>query len=1497
MDTKVHQIQWSILSASQIKRLSVVEISNSCMYCKSLPNLGGLQDHRMGTLDRRYPCATCMNSMESDLGHPGIICLATPVYHPLFLTTILKCLRCLCYFCARLKSDLPVNTTINEKQRFNWACTAISSVSVCCHCNRSQPKYRKTRECSIRLTWENSGKRRRNGEPTRSHRQCFLTPQDVYDIFKFAPEEDLRKMGFDTERSHPKNMILKVLLVPPPAVRPAISIYEGSKTRGQDDLTLRLSEILKTNADILKSSTPDSSHRNKYLPTGGLTPADAHQLALQAELQLNVASYMSSDKYTQPSTDSANKRRNSKRALKSLAQRLKGKYGRVRYNLMGKRVDFSARSVITPDTTLDLDEVGLPAAAAVLLTRPERVTAFNHARLAKTVQLGPGVLGGAESILLLNGKQIKLEPNSVASVMQIGSTVNRYLQDGDLVIINRQPTLHRSSIMAHRVKIMSGSTIRLNLAVVGPYNADFDGDEMNIHVPQTLEAYAEASELMAVSKHIISPQNNRATIQLIQDALIGLTLLTEPNTFLTKAEMCNAAMHMKYSDGMPLPPPAIQKPVTLWSGYQLFSLMLPNDFSYSSKEHNLFIYKGDLVRGTLTKDHLGSSAHGLIYALWEQYGEKLTIEWVSDVQRVANEFLSHVGFTIGMRDCLISNPKKAASIKSMLSNAVHKMVDLQNHVARIHEETGVAHSIEPVLKMMSQSILNRIGGKINALHAEHASSAVQNRNHLADMIFAGSKGNIINLTQIQGTVGQQCLSGRRLLHDSAVSDSFSSAVHFMHAAQLPCFHPSDNSPRAHGLVCSSYVEGLDMDEFFMHTMAGREGLVDTSVKTATTGYIHHRLAKATENICIAYDKSVRSHREQIVSFSYGADGFASQHCHRVAIPFHFIETSSQLRMRLPIQKEELEELENLYRQLRSAKSTCTHVPMSIDPERLWMQVLDRPPRWPSKVQGPFLLWAGRHGILQEQLIADLRTSLENFNEYPALIYTVRCWTSSFFCEANMVTEPQFRRMAQSMLDSCCKAKAEAGEMVGLLAAESIGEPITQMTLNTFHYAGINTKQVTSGVPRIKELIDLARVIKTPAARVAFTETVHTLGAPEQERLFKSFEAIFLAHVVSSFACIKERLGTVPAGEPDKAIYLLDRPFIPKFRSQCIRIELNKSRLLQHHLLPADVARIVMRYLKKERRSQCHIVYSQPSMDKWLIKLWVNTEEPWTDCDLERLFREIPLAGIRDIKKMNPPNPIPSTGSVVVHANGSNLRKLWDAPYVDFCSTISNDIFEVLELLGLEAALAILFQEILAVLTADGKHVDHRHIDLLVNAMSFTGSLRPINRHGMNKSKTDPLDQCTFEETIEILSESCIYAKRDRLRGVSSNIILGQLAPAGTGLVHVISPVKAEPSLSSPQFDRSKDEFLQSSSFSSETYDIFEGHPLAGWSMPEAGKTIIDTHYDSYLFFWQRFTPLRTTTILGLVLSRLIWSINLYMLPIMNQPQGQRTPTAPPLRLW
>jgi DNA-directed RNA polymerase II subunit RPB1 len=1259
-------------------------------------------------------------------------------------------------------------------------------------------------------------------------RKRALLAEEALRILKGISDIDCEALGFDPARSRPDWMIIQVLPVAPPSVRPYVAL--DSTMRSEDDLTHQYTQILKTNNKLVSEIERGAAQ---------------HLLNQDTQvLQFLVATLFNNDLPGQPVA-----KHRSGKPIKSISQRLKGKEGRVRGNLMGKRVDFSARSVITPDPILDLDMLGVPKSIAMNLTVPETVTHFNMEKLKKLVENGPTQHPGAKYIIRTDGSIIDLRyiRRTSDAHIEYGYKVERHLDAGDYVIFNRQPSLHKMSMMAHRVKVLPYSTFRLNLSVTTPYNADFDGDEMNMHVPQSLETKAELAGLMHVPRQIVSPQSTRPVMGLVQDSLLGVSLFTRRDTFLELHEVMNLLMWVDNFDGK-LPNPAVLKPRPLWTGKQVFSLILPdvNVLRFSSfhdpdkyppsvVDSEVLIEKGTLLTGIVDKRTVGASSGSLIHVIWMEHGPQATADFLTRCQKVVNQWLLIHGFTVGISDTIADETTKTQIAQTLVkAKSKIKVLIQQAREGKITCQPG---------KNMVESFEFKVNTKLNAARDKAGKFSTANlsvRNNIKAMVNAGSKGSEINICQIMACVGQQNVEGKR------IPFSFGKRT-------IPHFGKDDFGPEARGFVENSYISGLTPQEFFFHAMGGREGLSDTAVKTSETGYIQRRLMKALEDVMVNYDGTIRNSSGNIIQFLYGEDGMAGEFIEDQKIEtltmdylslkktYEFIDDPNNLtkfseEYKSIIEADIIEDILSNSETQRKLINEFKQIRIDQAEAREIFPHFDDKQHLPTNIRR--LIWNAKKkfnisGINKSDLhpayaidhvellfnrlkvVAGNDVLSQESQRNSTLLYSIHA--RSLLASKKLILKERLSTEAFDWLIGEIEArfhqaKSQPGEAVGSIAAQSIGEPATQMTLNTFHFAGVSSKNVTLGVPRLKEIINVAKNIKTPSLTVYIRPDLATDNIAVKE-IVSRLEYTTLRHVAESVEIFYDPNPRETTIEEDRA--LLESYFefpeeninINKMSPWLLRIELNKIAMIDKNLTMQDI----YDRIQQEYAGELHCIYSDDNDDKLILRLRIMNDEEnqindeqmskWRFLkDLEaNMLDSLWLKGIEDVSKvvMKEVNKmyVDRDGSIKrakewrLESDGCNLAAVLAMDGIDHTRTISNDLIEITQVLGIEAVRQALMRELREVLNVYGIYVNYRHLAILCDVMTQRGYLMSITRHGINRTECGPLHKASFEETVEMLFEASGYSEVDYLKGVTENIMLGQLMPIGTGGIDVYIDVE------------------------------------------------------------------------------------------------------------
>ena len=1434
---RIKRVQFSLLSPEAIKGQATCKIVDHTLYITSqdgisTPSPGGLYDAKMGVIDSNVICATCEQKSTLCPGHFGFIDLARPVFNMHFMGRILKVMKCICFRCSKLllsDEELKKGKGKDIYETFDIIYDKSKKVKSCCNingCGAIQPtRYIREGIGKLFAEWVNKD------SPSK---KVLIRAEYVLKVFKRIRDDDCMKLGFSTNFCRPEWMICTVLPVPPPAVRP--SVKQDNNQRSDDDLTYKLIDIVKTNSKLAEKIKQEDDYIDDHVTM----------------LQYHVATLINNDQPFGAGIPKATIQR-SGRELKSLQQRVKSKEGRIRGNLMGKRVDFSARSVITPDPNLEIDQLGVPVKIAKNLTFPEKVTKYNMNKLKEYLLNGYNTYPGVKSIKKLDGsiKNMKhVDLQRIVDDLEFGDIVNRHLIDNDIVLFNRQPSLHKMSMMAHRIVVMEGDTFRLNVCVTTPYNADFDGDEMNMHVPQSQQTKAELYNLAMVPTQIVSPQSNKPVIALVQDALLGASRITLRNDklrymmpqdvedndqflFTQKQVMSLMMWNNSFNCISNLPTPIIDKnDIKYWTGRNIYSMVLPE---INIKNKDLNIKNGELNNGTtgyLVKKNLGTSGGGLVHIIYNDLGKDKASDYLNNAQGITNNFLLQTGFSVGVSDLVINNDvvnKINTIINKKKENVNNILTNIQNGLLERKYNTSLNEEFETLVS----NELNTAADEIGKLTLDNL-NIINNR--FVSMENAGSKGNAINICQMIACVGQCAVEGKRI------------PLHYKNRT-LPHFSQFDNNAESRGFVENSFYKGLKPHEFYFHAMGGREGIIDTAVKTSETGYVQRKLIKALEDIKINYDLTLRNHNDDIIQFLYGEDGYDSSKLEKqnlnelvdlsmseLNLKYNNIEIYNKyiLSDKIKTNSEINDKLDNIYNSIIDFRRYIVNniinrsnndIYQSLSVDRIMLNNNNKFENIQlSDISIDYLF--EETDKLIKQLKINRKDIDESYNPSYILHNIVRFKLHPYniYIKYNL-NKLAFDNIVKEIIFRFNKGFAEPGEMVGTVTAQCIGEPATQMTLNTFHFAGVAAKSnVTRGVPRLKELLSVSKNVKNPSLSIYLKEIdesdlykiksiKNSIITTHIKDLATSTSIYFDADITNTSSIVndEENLDIISNN-------VLWNNFMEESDYDCsdvcnintdnicpyiLIIEFSKRKLLDRNINITMINNIISNVYNENNDNpviSCLLSNDNIISDRLLLRIRLNEGDPNEDDfnllkAMEKQLLNIKLNGIDKIsgssirkisqKYITDEGEVYSKKRVIIDSIGTNLLDVLTLDNIDTEYTISNDIHEVLNVLGIEAARNILIEEFMDVINSAAASLNPRHIEVLVDTMTFSGGIMSIDRFGINRSNYGPIAKASFEEMTDQLYRSAIFGEIDECNGVSANVLFGQESNCGTGISDIL----------------------------------------------------------------------------------------------------------------
>ena len=1442
-------IQFSIMGPDEIRNRSVVEVTKHDTFDKDVPVIKGLFDPRMWVTDICRTCKTCGQKNISCPGHFGHIELARPVYHYHFIHHLIKILKCVCFRCSKLlinKEDILNQKIFNESSydRFKIIYTECQKIDNCgkntidgCGCDQPST-YKLDGLNGIMAKWKDLKEEK------------IIEIEYVKQILEKITDEDAKYLGFSSQWCRPEWLICTVLPVPPPCVRP--SVKQDNSQRMDDDLTHKLADIVKQNNMLSKKMNEDNSkmevidHWWKFV-------------------QYHVATLIDND--ISGFKQSAHR---SGRALKSIRQRLKGKEGRIRNNLMGKRVDFSARSVITPDPNIELDELGVPMKVATTITFPEIVNRFNMKKLNEYIKNGEEWPGVSNIIRKSDKRKIAIfDKNKDEIILEIGDTVNRHLVDGDYVLFNRQPSLHKMSMMGHRVKVMEkGDTFRLNISVTPPYNADFDGDEMNMHGPQSIATWIELKEIMSVTKQIVSVRENKPIITIVQDTLLGINRLTKnlkleyfpkgdesiiymnntnsiivpksqsnkkktimvESTYLTKSQMMKILCDLS-TFGRPLPKPDVNKKIgdttiELWSGKSIITYILPDEINLEmdnkiasgkdDKFNYVKILDGMLKQGALDKDLFTKTSKGLIHTINNDFGSERAKDFIDDLQKIVTYYLMVEGFSVGISDMIVDNKVNNKINKAIRDKKVNIDEIMQElHLSIFENYTGMSNN-----EYFEQLVNNKLN-EILELTESMGLSGLDQNNRVMNMINSGSKGGKTNIAQMVACLGQQNVDNKRIPYG-------------FEDRTLPHYYKYDDSSEARGFVENSFISGQTPQEYFFHAMGGREGLIDTAVKTSETGYIQRKLMKSMEDLKACEDYSVRTSTDTIVQFVYGNDGMDATYVESQPLIITKLDTSEIIdqfgfEKDYPWNKYLNDESIDKLKSVKNYKKILEdNIKLIIDTneylitevfnnkkennimypihfERLTQNISGLNRKSKSTIS-PIDIIEQNEKLKKKLFITDKYKN----NKILHVLIDIHL-SPKLLIQKYRITEEEYKTLIDTITKQFYKSKISPGEMVGAVAAQSIGEPATQMTLNTFHFAGVSAKSnVTRGIPRLKELLHISKNIKSPSVKIYLLEDYKS-DKNKSNYIKNKLEYTILNDLVLSSNIYYDPNNNIHETviEEDRGILEIYKEFLEieyedeeDIETTCpwiIRFTFDKDKMLDKNIIMDDIYLAIHQY----ESDKIKFIYSDENATELIGRISIISENNEDINGLadqsdiistfklikQSLLEEVVISGVKDISNIimseitnDRATDLSSKKEWLLETDGTNLIDILGNEFVDSTRTISNDIIEVYELLGIEASRSLLLDQLDEVFI---EYINVRHIELLCDLMTSTGDLISINRQGISRSDIGPLAKCSFEDTTDQLIRAGIFGEIDYLEGVSSNIMMGQKIHAGTNNCEIL----------------------------------------------------------------------------------------------------------------
>jgi len=984
---------------------------------------------------------------------------------------------------------------------------------------------------------------------------------------------------------------------------------------------------------------------------------------------------------------------------------------------------------------------------------------------------------------------------------------------------------------------------------------DSSGDEMNLHMPQDIEAEMELRNLAAVNNHLISPANNSSIIGIFQDSMLGAYQFSRANLNFTPREAMNLLMEIKNVDEKEIQK-IFKENNDKINSFDILSQILPplsikyetEAFKKSKEKENyatsnkvIEIKNGKFIRGQMDKKVLGGGTKGLIQRINNDFGNMTASNFIDDLQNIVTKYMISSSFSVGISD-LISNQKTNDEIIGVITGKKEEVKNVIEQVQLGIFENNTGKSNLDEFEYQVNNILNQAtneSGKIGL-------NSLDKNNRFVNMVKAGSKGSELNISFMISCLGQQNVDGKRIPYG-------------FDQRTLPHYNKYDDSPSARGFVESSYINGLSPQELFFHAMGGRVGLIDTAVKTSTTGYIQRRLIKGLEDLMVNYDMTIRNNKNKIVQFSYGEDSFDCVKTENQSLSL--VEMNIQEiydHYLLPSDSKPIKTLSNIF--LKSVNTKVNKdMPVYVEKVGNYIKMMitmkDRIIKnvFNNKDDNMVSLPVSFKYIIdniKEQMhitstsLVDI-TLLEAFEIIEAYYDKLSSYhyfapndlfkTLYFFhlSPKQLLIVKRFNKAAlflllDTIIVSYKRAIVSPGEMVGVIAGQSIGEVSTQMTLNTFHFAGVASKSnVTRGVPRIEEILSLSSDIKNPSLSIYLNKEDET-NKERARTIMYMLEHTKLQELVKNVQlCF----------DPDdlNTLIIEDKEMIEKYMEfnqlfeDCndnitsvdeaekskwiIRLELDHEAMLEKNITMDDINFTLVNVYD----AQISCIYSDYNSDKLIFRIRLNESLKSSSKNAAKLtldqsdkiymlknfqdqmLTNIVIRGVKNINKVNlrtiRNNYTEENGQYVkrdiwvLDTIGTNLMDVLSLDYIDNERTFSNDIVEVYKVLGIEAARQMIYNELVDVIEFDGTYINYHNFSVLIDRMTYSHKLISIFRHGINNDNIGPLAKASFEETPEMFLRAARHGEIDNMRGISANVMCGQEGYYGTSSFQVLLNIK------------------------------------------------------------------------------------------------------------
>lgn len=1409
---QVKEVQFYIASNAETLMQNTVIVSNKETFTSEVsPYIDGVYDARMGTTDNQWICGSCGGNKSSCPGHAGVIKLAYPMTNPLFSDEIIKWLRVICHGCGEFLvpegTKLPVGTRISEILKYVKKPAKLEFIT-CDYCNESHPNQIMRNPIDpIQIYAQYEGKL----SSTR------LMNRDILNIFNKIKDQTLQRIKWPLE-NHPRNFILTNLHVTPNTIRPDMRKTANSRTTNNDTTSL-LRQIASINSRMPTDITD----------VGG--PIIASIDSLDKVIHTMIRGPINGKSLVTHSND---------QAPVSIGERIPGKKGRIRQNLMGKRVDIACRSVISGDSIMKIDEIGVPLEFARRIQKPVRVHEFNINELQQYFSNKENVYPGCSKIKKLSdGRVYHVGKASSNLTLEVGDIIYRDLIDGDVMTFNRAPSLLPSSLTSHIIKVKNVSnTLSFNVLACNLYSADFDGDAMNGYFPLQIMTEIETSTLMSVGQRIISIQDGMPTVGAFQDTLIGVAIFTFAGQVFDKYTSMGLFSSV---------PDALISKLSFandkYTNYELFSMILPQinyvgtpkmyneSFApyirYEKDDIKVVINAGKLQSGILDKSAVGQDQPGsLVHIINNQYGNREALDFAFTVQQLITMYLENRGFSLGIRDMLISQRARDA--------VQERTATILAESERITERLNRGDIIPPI-GTSTREYYEELQSQALAITDDFIDSIIGDinlyDNRLYQLVSSGSKGNTSNFLMISSAVGQQKIDGNRMEQNYGYNRT------------LPYFTSFDTSPKSRGFICDSYIAGLSLCDAIFSSADARFALIKNSLSTSVTGAQNRTSIKNLESMLVNNLRmSVKSNR--IVQFIYGETGMDPRTLELVHLP-HVKISDEEFKKSYYV---DFKDIDSKFRNNQVRKMLDEEYKTLTADRELFRKILLTKEdhsgagnqMFGNKIKVPFNInrilrdsvneasAEGRNDVLNIPEAIQLVVELCERINYSAYNYTYRKnkkhiesrWISAttfgriavraFLCIRNLLKNKINNNVLQVIANKIelnyYNSFISYGTAVGIIAAESLSEPMTQFVLDSKHRAGGKGTK-TDALVRIAEILGARDTSKMKNSSMFIqVDDKYANDEAKVREIANHIEMMSVGRFIQGdirLFCEAFRKPVHPEYvNEDKMIedFVRESPIKPPtdLINWCIRFELNRREMILKNMRLDEIITSIYTI------GNVYVVYSSEISPQLIVRVYFRSDMIKRGdfkilMDMCDAISKIVVRGVPDITWANvvkdpvPRSYIDSDGAIkekkiwVINTSGTNMADMLQHPMVDPYKIHSDSIIEIEKMFGIEAAREKIMYELKMINSAAiDKGPSYCHYTIYADEMCSTGVVTSIEKTGLNKRENaNVMLKMSTSSPIQIIEDATVRGMTDKLEGVSARLMIGQTPKIGSNYNDIV----------------------------------------------------------------------------------------------------------------